>query len=176
MSGHNKWSKIKRKKGAEDAKRSKEFSQLSKLITIASKEASGNANAPAVRAAVERAKAVNMPAANIERAIKKGADKDAASLVATIYEAYGPGGVAIIIECLTDNPNRTLQEIKNILSKKNIALAGQGAATWAFTKNSEGWTPTTTVELADEDGEKLAEIIEDIGEQDDVQGVFVNGV
>jgi transcriptional/translational regulatory protein YebC/TACO1 len=107
MSGHNKWSKIKHKKGAEDAKRSKIFSRLSKMITNESKKANGDVSSPGLATAIESAKKENMPKDTIERAVKKGTDNDTASMDSVTYEAYGPGGCAIIIEGLTDNKNRS---------------------------------------------------------------------
>jgi len=176
MSGHNKWSKIKHKKASSDAQKSKVFGKLARLITVESKKVGGDINSPALRAAIDKAKAVNMPADNIDRAVKKGMGTDAGSMEALVYEAYGPGGCALIIESLTDNRNRTSQEIKHVLSKNGSSLAERGAASWAFEKNSGGWSPTTTVPLSDSDGETLSRLIEEIEENDDVQDVYTNAV
>ena len=172
MSGHNKWSKIKHKKAATDAQKSKIFSKLVKLIKVEAKAANGNVDSPALRAAIDKAKAANMPKDNIERAIKSASDSD--SLTQATYEAYGPGGVAIIIEVVTDNTNRTGSEVRNIFTKRGLSLANPGSATWAFTKTDGGWKPQQEVELNDKDGEKLAEIVEAIEEHDDVDAVYVN--
>src|ERR1043166_318830 len=123
MGGHNKWSQIKRQKGANDAAKSKVWAKLSRRLTVESKKALGDANAANVRAVGDIAKKENMPKDAIERAISKGTAQDAASLEAITYEAYGPGGAAILIEALTDSRNRTAQEIKHLLSENGLALA-----------------------------------------------------
>ncbi len=173
MSGHNKWSKIKHKKAATDAQKSKIFSKLVRFITVEAKKAKGDRNSPGLRMAIEKARGENMPADNIERAIEK-ASATAGDLEAVVYEAYGPGGVALVIEGYTDNRNRTAQEIKFILSKNNSALAAQGAAMWAFTKGEQGLVPSTTVDLEDADLEKLSKLVEELEEQDDVNNVYTN--
>jgi YebC/PmpR family DNA-binding regulatory protein len=174
MGGHNKWSQIKRQKGANDAAKSKIWAKLSRRITVESKKAGGDANAATVRAVVETAKKENMPKDAIERAISKGTAHDTASLDTITYEAYGPGGAAILIETFTDSRNRTAQEIKHLLSENGIALAAPGSAAWAFTKTAEGYEPQTTVPLSDVDHEKLIQILEKIDAHDDVENVFTN--
>src|SRR6185295_16283376 len=134
MSGHNKWSKIKNKKAVTDAYKARVFSKLVRFITVESKKSKGDVNSPGLRAAIEKAKAENVPSDNIERAMKKGLGGEASESEQITYEAYGPGGCAIIIEALTDNRNKAAQEIKFILSKNGYALAGQGSAAWAFTR------------------------------------------
>ena len=134
MSGHSHWASIKHKKGAADAKRSKVFSKLSKEITVAVKDGGGDPffNAK-LRMILDRAKALNMPSENIERSIKKGTGEiEGAALEPIIYEAYGPGGVAIIIEGITDNKNRSLGEIKKILANYNGKMVSEGAIRWMF--------------------------------------------
>lgn len=174
MAGHNKWVQIKHKKAATDAKKSKVFGKLARLIALESKKAAGNTSSPTLRAIIERAKKENMPVDNIDRAVKKGAGGDAGDMEAVLYEAYGPGGCAIVIEGLTDNKNRTVAEIKHLFSKRGLSLAGQGAAVWAFTKTAEGYEPNTPTPLSDEDGEALANLLEELDEHDDVQEVFTN--
>ena len=174
MSGHNKWSKIKHKKASEDARKSKVFSMLVKTITIESKRAKGDVNDPGLRTAIEKAKASNMPANNIERAIEKGKSKDSGSLEEVMYEAYGPGGVALIIDGITDNPNRTTPEIKHLLSDFNLSLGEKGSALWAFTKNNNSWGPKVTIPLSDDDKEKLKEIIEVLEDHEDVKNIYTN--
>jgi len=174
MSGHNKWSKIKHKKAVEDAKKSKEFSKFAQLIAVESKKALGDVNAPGLRKAIERAREANMPQANIERAIKKGSGKGAATLEGVAYEAYGPGGSAIIIEGLTDNKNRTSAEIKHVLGKYGASLAGRGAASWAFEKKNEAWISKITVPLGEDDKKKLGDLVQELEESEDIQAVFVN--
>jgi YebC/PmpR family DNA-binding regulatory protein len=174
MSGHNKWSKIKHKKAVTDAQKSKVFSKLAKLIAVESKEANGDINSSGLKTAIEKAKAVNMPSDNISRAVKKGSDKDMAAMEVNTYEAYGPGGVAMIIETLTDNKNRIAAEIKHILSKNELSLAGQGSVIWAFDKKDGDWIPNSTMSISDEESKKLEEIIEEFEDNDDVQNVFTN--
>lgn len=173
MSGHNKWSKIKHKKAATDAQKSKAFSKLVRFITVEAKKAKGDKNSPGLRMAIEKARAENMPADNIARAIDK-ASTSAEELEQVVYEAYGPGGAAIVIEGYTDNKNRTVQEIKHLLSKNGGSFAAQGAAMWAFHKVEGKLEPLSPVELSDEDLEKLAQIIEELEEQDDVSEVYTN--
>jgi YebC/PmpR family DNA-binding regulatory protein len=174
MSGHNKWSKIKRKKGAEDAKKSKIFSKMSRLITAESKRVNGDVNSPGLATIIETAKKENMPKDTIERAVKKGTESGTIAMDAITYEAYGPGGVAIIIEALTDNKNRTAPELRHLLSKRGLELATPGAAVWAFTKQGTSWTPNQTMDLSDEDLEALSELVDALEDNDDVQEVFTN--
>lgn len=174
MSGHNKWSKIKHKKGAADSQRSNLFSKISKLIIAESKKCNGDITSPSLATAIETAKKENMPKDTIERAIKKGADKDTLTLDSVTYEAYGPGGAALIIEGLTDNKNRSAAEVRHLLSKHNIELAAQGAALWAFTKSGGELIANSTVQITEEDGEKLSNLIEQLEELDDVQDVYTN--
>jgi len=174
MSGHSKWSKIKHKKAASDAHKSKIFGKLARLVAMESKSAKGDLNAPGLRTAIEKAKAMNMPSDNIDRAVKKGVGSGAEQMEHVVYEAYGPGGSALIIEGLTDNRNRTSQEIKHILSKNDASLAQRGAASWAFEKKNGEWSPTTSTPLSPEDEEKLEKIIEELEDNDDVQDVSTN--
>lgn len=174
MSGHNKWSQIKNKKAATDNKRSKVFGKLSRLIALESKKAVGNLASPGLRAVIERAKKEYMSSDIIDRAVKKGAGGDAGNMEHVLYEAYGPGGCAIIIEGITDNKNRTVAEIKHLLSKHGLALAGPGAAVWAFTKTVEGYEPQTTVAISGEDSEQLSSMLEELDDHDDVQEVYTN--
>jgi YebC/PmpR family DNA-binding regulatory protein len=174
MSGHNKWSKIKHKKGAGDAKRSQIFSRLSKLITNESKKANGNVSSPSLANAIEAAKKENMPKDTIERAVKKGTDAGTATLEPVTYESYGPGGCAIIIEALTDNKNRTAAEIRHILSKSGCELATPGAASWAFTKSGNEWKANSNVELSEDDQKKLEALVESLDDNEDVQGIYTN--
>jgi len=134
MSGHSKWSTIKRKKGAEDAKRGKIFTRLAKNITIAARESGGDPDFnPSLRMAIDKAKASNMPKDNIERAIKRGTGElEGGQLEEITYEGYGPNGVAILIQCLTDNRNRTLSEVRRVFNKYGGNLAEQGAVGWLF--------------------------------------------
>jgi transcriptional/translational regulatory protein YebC/TACO1 len=115
-----------------------------------------------------------MPKETIERAIQKGNAPDASTLESILYEAYGPGGCALLIDTLTDNRNRTAQEIKHLLSKNGIALASPGSAAWAFEKTLEGYAPKTTVRLSEADDTALMQLMEHIDAHDDVQEVYTN--
>lgn len=174
MAGHNKWAQIKRQKGAADAAKSNLWGKLGKRIAVESKKANGDVSAANLRAIIETAKKTNMPKDTIERAIAKGTSADAASLEQVIYEAYGPGGAAVIIAAVTDNKNRTLQELKGIFAKHNIALAAPGSALWAFDKNEEGYAAKASVPLSEDDSASLMKIMELIDALDDVEDVFTN--
>ena len=134
MSGHNKWSKIKRKKGANDAKRGALFTKLIREITVAAREGGGDPEYNArLRLAVDTAKSNSMPADNIERAIKKGTGElEGVSYEEVTYEGYGPGGVALYIECLTDNTNRTVADVRHALAKFDGSLGTDGSVAWQF--------------------------------------------
>jgi len=176
MSGHNKWAQIKHKKAITDSKKSKIFSKLVRFISVEAK-LSGGKDSPGLRAAIEKAKKVNMPAENIERAIKK-ASEPGAHMDAITYETYGPGGVGIIIETLTDSKNRTAQDIKHILTKNGFLLGAIGSVTWGFKKEKspEGlvWIPNMFVPVSDQDLELLDRLVEELEENDDVQDVYTN--
>jgi len=136
MSGHSKWSTIKRKKGAADAKRGAIFTRISKDITLAAREGGGDADMnPSLRLAIKNAKNANMPAANIERAINKGlGNLPGVKYENYVYEGYGPGGAAIMMEVMTDNKNRTVPDIRHIMSKIGGNLGEQGCVNWMFEK------------------------------------------
>ncbi len=173
MAGHNKWAQIKRQKGKTDAEKSKIFTKFARLITVEAKKSGGNRTSPGLKAVIDRAKAANMPNDNIDRAIRKATEQGAA-MESMLYEAYGPGGTAIVIETLTDNRNKAAQEIKHILSRNGFALAGMGAATWAFEKTAEGWVPKTTIPLSDDDLKLLETLVSELEGNDDVQDVYTN--
>lgn len=175
MSGHNKWSQIKRQKGVTDAAKSRVFSRYARLIAMEAKKANGILTAPGLSAAIARAKSESMPKENIERAIAKGASKDAGNLEQVVYEAYGPAGAAIIIDALTDNKNRTTPEIKHLFSKMGFEVAAPGAASWAFTKTGNAYVPNEPLtEISGDEEEKLANLLEVLDEHEDVQQVFTN--
>lgn len=134
MSGHSKWSTIKRQKGANDAKRGAIFTKLGNQIAIAARGGTDPNMNSALAMAVEKAKAANMPLANIERSIQRAADKSAAQLEEVMYEGYGPGGVAILVECATDNRNRTLPEVRLAFSKTGGNMAEQGSVAFQFSR------------------------------------------
>ena len=172
MSGHNKWSKIKHKKAATDAAKSKVFSKHAAIIAVESRKANGDVASPGLAAAIERAKKDSMPKDNIERAVAKGSGAGGAALEEVMYEGYGPGGVALLIQAVTDNNNRTAAEIRHAFTKAGLEMGTPGSAAWAFTKTAEGYTPNTPMELDDATGEKLAEFIEKLEESEDVTDVF----
>ena len=133
MSGHSHAKTVARVKGSEDAKRSKAFSKMARLISVAAREGRSPASNPKLRVAIEQAKQVNMPKENIERAIKRGTGELAGeNLEEFIFEALGPGGIALIIEGITDNKNRSLGDIKQILNQYRGKLAGEGSVKWMF--------------------------------------------
>lgn len=136
MSGHNRWTKIKRKKEASDSKRSKVWTKLIKELTVSARTGGGDPNGnPRLRTAVDKARAANMPNDTIDRAIKKGiGDLDGATYDEFTYEVVGPGGSMILVDVMTDNRNRTASEIRNLLARNNGNLAGSGAVSWQFKK------------------------------------------
>lgn len=136
MSGHSKWASIKHKKALVDAKRGKAFTKLIREITVAAKSGGGDPGSnPRLRIAISNAKSANMPADNIERAVKKGTGAlEGVNYEEVFYEGYGPEGVAVYVQCLTDNKNRTASEIRNIFSKKSGNMAGAGSVAWLFEK------------------------------------------
>lgn len=136
MSGHSKWSTIKRKKGAADAARGKLFTRLAREIQIAARQGADPTSNFTLRLAVDRAKAENMPKDNIERAIRRGAglEKDGAEFETVIYEGYGPHGIAMLVECLTDNRNRTIADVRRAFTRANGNLGEPGSVAWQFTE------------------------------------------
>lgn len=174
MSGHNKYSKIKHLKAKNDAQKSKHFGKLVRLITVEAKTAKGNLSSPGLIAAIEKARKENMPNDTIDRAIKKASTDNSALMENIVYETYGPGGVAILISTLTDNRNKSAQEIKHILSLNGFELASPGSASWAFEKTHEGWKASSTIPLEDDDVTALTKLVEDLENNDDVQEVFTN--
>jgi YebC/PmpR family DNA-binding regulatory protein len=164
MSGHSKWSSIKHKKGAADAKRGKIFTKLIKEITVAARMGgSGDVDAnPRLRTAVQAAKAENMPKNNIERAIKKGTgDLEGVNYEEILYEGYGPGGAAVLVESLTDNKNRAVADIRFIFNKNGGNLGENGCVAWMFSK--KGYIVS---EKAATDEEQIMEIAIDAGAED----------
>ncbi len=156
MSGHSKWSSIKHKKGAADAKRGKLFSKLSRAIIVAAKQGGGDpAGNLALQNAIEKARSYSMPKDNIDRAIAKGsgADADAAAFETVLYEGYGPSGVAVIVEALTDNRNRTASDVRHAFDKNDGNLGTSGAVAWLFERRGIVLVPADST---DEDELTLA--------------------
>ncbi|MFH1195233.1 MAG: YebC/PmpR family DNA-binding transcriptional regulator [bacterium] len=163
MSGHSKWATIRRKKAVIDAKRGKMFTKLIKEITIAAKQGGGDpAGNPRLRLAVDNAKSANMPLDNIERAIKKATGElEGASYHELIYEGYGPGGVAIMVEVVTDNKNRTVAEVRHLFSKNSGAMGESGSVAWMFDRKG-----VVIVPKENKTEDELMEIILDAGADD----------
>jgi len=163
MSGHSKWASIKHKKAATDAKRGAAFTKVTREITAAAKDGGGNVETNIrLRAAIARAREINMPNSNIDNAVKKGTGElPGVTYESVVFDAYGPGGVALLVEGLTDNKNRTTAEVRNILSKKNGSLAGAGSTAWMF--DAKG---VITVEKAKTNEETLMEIALEAGADD----------
>jgi YebC/PmpR family DNA-binding regulatory protein len=163
MSGHSKWSSIKHKKAATDARRGKIFTKLIKEITVSARLGGGDIDAnPRLRSAVQAAKSENMPKDNIERAIKKGTGElEGVNYEESIYEGYGPGGAAVLIESLTDNRNRTVADIRHIFSKAGGSMGENGCVAWMFTK--KGYI---AIENNAVDEEALMEAALDAGAED----------
>ncbi len=163
MSGHSKWATIKHKKGALDARRGKIFTRLIKEITVAARIGGGEPDGnPRLRAAINAAKAENMPADNIKRAIQKGTGElPGASFEEAVYEGYGPGGVALMLDVATDNKNRTISELRHILGKHGGNLGENGCVAWMFHK--KGYV---VVEKEKADEEKLLNLVMEAGAED----------
>ena len=162
MSGHSKWSTIKHKKGALDAKRGKLFSKLVKEITVAAKGGGDPDTNPRLRTAILKAKSASMPAKNIENAIKSGTgEKEGVTYQEITYEGYGPSGVAILVECLTDNKNRTVSEVRSTFSKNGGNLGENGSVAWQFEKKG-----IINIEKSVIPEEELMEIALDFGADD----------
>ena len=152
MAGHNKWSKIKRKKGVADAQRAAVFTKCGKLITVAAKEGGGDPDMNfKLKLAVDKAKAANMPSDNIQRAIEKGAGsgKDGIQIEEVIYEVYGPDGIPCLLTCLTDNKNRALSDLKTVFSKLGGSMGGSGSVAWMF--ETKGWISAKKTSVGDLD-------------------------
>lgn len=170
---HSKWAKTELKKAVSDSKKSKIFGKIVKLLIVEAKKADGNKDAPGVKMAIEKAREVDMPKDNIDRAIKKATEEKTA-LEHITYEAYGPGGVGIIIEALTDNRNKAAQEIRHILTKNGATLGAIGSVTWNFKKEGNEWAPQNTTQISESDGELLTKIIDELEDSDEVQQVFTS--
>jgi YebC/PmpR family DNA-binding regulatory protein len=161
MAGHNKWSKIKRQKGANDAKRGAVFTKLGSLIAIAARGGTDPTTNSALAMVIEKAKAANMPNANIQRSIDRAKDKNATQLEEVTYEGYGPGGVGIIIEAATDNKNRTFPEVRNALTKNGGRIAEPGSVAFQFDRKGvitvSGGGEDTLLQILDAGAEDAVE-------------------
>lgn len=166
MAGHSKWANIKRRKGAVDAKRGKIFTRLIKEITVAARLGGGDPDGnPRLRSAIAAAKAVNMPKDNIDRGIKKGTGELEGAVYEEVnYEGYGPGGVAVLVECMTDNKNRTVGEVRHAFSKHGGNLGESGCVAWMFDKKGSLLVDKETI-----DEEKLMDLALEAGAEDVVE-------
>lgn len=175
MAGHNKWSKIKRKKEVIDAKKSKLFGSLIKTIQLEMAKTGNKHDSIALKAAINRAKQANLPSQNIERAIA-AAQNENQKLETICYEAYGPGGSALIIEGATNNKNRTSQAIKQTLSEGDAQLATPGTASWAFEQSlkGNGWVAKNKHFVSKTDREKLNSLVEALIALEDVERVAID--
>jgi YebC/PmpR family DNA-binding regulatory protein len=168
MSGHNKWSTIKRKKGAIDAKRSKIFSRIIKEISIAIREGGADPEGnPRLRLALNNAKGANMPKDNIQRAMSK-ADKDSAAYQEVTYEGYAPSGVAVFIECLTDNPQRTVSNVRSLFNKRGGSLGTNGSVTFMFARKGIITIPKGNLNIEEFELEIIDAGVDDLDIQEDV--------
>jgi YebC/PmpR family DNA-binding regulatory protein len=176
MSGHSKWANIKRKKEVTDAKKSKIFSKMNRVISVAARKGADLESNPSLRLAVEKAKEARMPRENIEKAIQKGSGRGGGGVFyEAVYEGFGPNGEAFYVVVLTDNKNRTVAEIRNIFSKFGGSLGGAGSTAYIFQPDPEN--PSFTLEIDDaSQAHKLTNLLEELDDHDDVQDVYVNFV
>jgi len=175
MAGHSHWKQIKIKKAVTDQKKGKLFSKLLNAITIAAKEEVNPDFNPKLRAAILKAKEYQVPQENILKAIQRSAEKNS-SLEEIILECYGPGGVALLIEAITDKSSRTVNEVKNILKEYNAKLSEPGSVRWIFEKKENEWVPKFTQKIEGEEKEKLLHLLETLEEQDDIQKIYMNAI
>lgn len=171
MSGHSKWSQIKHKKGASDQKRGQLFSKLSKKISIAAREGADPSANYKLQSVIAEARSFNMPKENIERAIKRASEKEAVALDALIIHAMGPSGIAIIVEAITDNKNRTINEVRHILTDHEAKMVPENSLNWMF---DQSWNPHALVESPPDVHEKLEKLLEALDNNDDVENVYTN--
>ncbi len=169
MSGHSKWATTKRQKAVVDAKRGALFTKIGNQIAIAARSGTDPAMNPGLAMVLEKARHANMPKANIERAIARAADKSAAALIEEVYEAYGPGGVGIIIEVATDNKNRTMPEVRHTLDKSGGRMADPGSVMFQFGRKG-------VIEVAEQGEETMMAALdagaEDVTEEDDISIIY----
>jgi len=179
MAGHSKWSKIKRQKGATDAKRGAVLAKMSKAIMVAVKTGGGgdpDTNYK-LKAAIDKAKQEGVPKNNIERAIEKasGAGSDAEELKEVTYEGYLAGGVAVMVFCATDNTNRTYSDVRTIFGKAGASLGSPGCCAYMFNKTDEGYEPLSTIEITDtKDAQTIIKVMEALDDNEDVIDVVSN--
>lgn len=172
MSGHSKWSQIKHQKGVADQKKGQLFSKFAKKISITARDGIDPAANYKLQAAIDEARSVNMPKENIDRAIKRANEKDARSLATIIVQAMGPLSVAIIVEAITDNQNRTISDLRNILAKHGAKMVPENSLNWMFDKN---WISRSPINIeSNEEREKFEKLFEELDNHDDVENIFSN--
>jgi YebC/PmpR family DNA-binding regulatory protein len=173
MAGHSHWKQIKQQKGAADAKRGALFSKLLRAISVAAKQESNPDFNPRLRSAIEKAEENKVPRENIERAVSKASESK--NLEEIIIEAYGQEGVALVIEAITDSKNRTISEIRHLLSEQEAKMADPGSVLWAFEKQPAGeWLPKFPQAISEAGKQKLQVLVNRLEEHDDVQRVITN--
>ena len=172
MSGHNKYSQIKDRKGAQDAKKSAVYTKMLMLVSVAAKQNPNPDNNPRLRAAIERAKEAKVPLENIERAVNKAAESK--DLEEVLVEGYGPEGVGLLIEAITDNSNRTVSELRHLLDESGAKMATQGSVQWSFEKVNNLWSAKFQQPISESGKQQLQELIDKIEEHNDVQRVITN--
>ena len=172
MSGHSKWANIKRRKESTDKKRAQIFSKLSKAISVAARKEPNPDFNPTLRAMVDKARSFNMPQENIERAIKKSSEVD--NLEELVMEGYGPEGVAVVITATTDNRNRTVAEVKKILSDHNAKWADPGSVLWAFEHTEGEWVGKFPQSISPHAEQQLLSFMDALDEHDDVSDIYTN--
>jgi YebC/PmpR family DNA-binding regulatory protein len=172
MAGHSHWAQIKHHKGAADVKRGALFSKLLRAISIAAKQEPKPEFNPRLRSAIEKAKENKVPLENIERAINKASEEK--DLQEILIEAYGPDGVGLLIEAITDNSNRTISEIRHLLEQNGAKMANPGSVQWSFEKINNEWRAKFQQPISPEGKQKLDELVNIIEEHDDVQRVLTN--
>lgn len=170
MSGHSKWKQIKHKKGAADLARGRLFSKLANVITIAAREGFDPQFNAALRSAIETARKNQMPQANIDRAIKRATEHG--DLEMLLIEAYGPEGVGVLIEAITDNRNRTMNEIKSLFKDYDTKLANQGSLRWSFEKTADGYRAKFAPVVSEATRETIHNLVLKLEDRDDVKEVY----
>ena len=171
MSGHSKWSQIRHKKGVSDQKKGQIFSKLSKKLSIVAGESANPSANYKLQSVIDEARSFNMPKENIERAIKRVDDKDAAALNELVIQAMGPSGIAIVVEAISDNKNRTINEIRHVLAEHEAKMVPENSLNWMFDQN---WTPHAPIEVTPEVQQKLEKLFEALDNHNDVENVYTN--
>lgn len=172
MSGHSRWSQIKRKKGISDQKKGQLFSKLARKISIAARTGADPASNYKLQSAIDEARAFNMPKENIERAIKKASEKETIALSELTIQAIGPNGIALVIEAITSNKNRTINEIKQILAENEFKMVPENSLNWMF--NRADWTPHSPLKTDHATQEKLNKLLEALDNNEDVENIHTN--